>query len=363
MPKMTKPDSRYYLAITALALFGLIGFLWIRFYDDRSTAKRQDVLLDTVISLEITGRGDVEAAADGAIALIKKLDGDLSMYKENSSVSAINDAAGDHAVRVDPDVYGLIRKSKEIAFMSDGAFDPAIGAITRLWGIGDPERSPSAIPPQPQIDEAMKATGYDLIVLEEPDLVYLSEKRALLDLGAVAKGFVSQEVANYLRSRNIESALIDLGGNVQLIGGRPDGKPWRIGIQDPRKKRGEAICSLALSDTAAITAGGYERFAEIEGERYVHIFDPDTGYPVKNNLASVTVISPSGTEGDALSTALMVEGMGQGALDMLALFPGTEAIFISREQDGVPEIWATKGLEGRISSVDPAVTVQYLEAP
>lgn len=357
-------DAKFYLTIAALAIVGLVGMVLIRFYDDRTTVKRQDVLLDTVVSLEITGKEDVQGAADGAIALIGSLDDALSMYKGSSAISAINEAAGRHAVKVEPDIFGLLQTAKDVASLSDGAFDPTIGSITKLWGIGARMRSLDAVPQKAKIDSALQAVGFKGIELSEPDEVYLSRKGVMLDLGAIAKGYASQRVADFLRSHNIESALIDLGGNVQLIGGRPNGEPWRIGIQDPRKKRGEAICALELRDTSAITAGVYERFAEIDGERYTHIFDPRTGYPVRNDFSSVTVVSMNGAEGDALSTALMVMGPQQldRALDLLALFPGVEAVFITHGSDGVPKIRATGGLKGRITSLDPSVSLSFLES-
>ena len=357
-------DSKFYVIIAVLALIGLTGMVLIRFYDDRTTVKRQDVLLDTVISIEITGKGDVQGAADGAISLIGSLDDALSMYKEDSAISAVNGAAGEHAVKVEPDIFALIQTAKDIASLSDGAFDPTIGSITKLWGIGGATRSLDAVPEKAKIDEALQSVGYRDIELSGPDEVYLSRKGAMLDLGAIAKGYASQKVADFLRSQSIESALIDLGGNVQLIGGRPNGQPWRIGVQDPRKKRGDAICVLELRDTSAITAGTYERFVEIGGERYTHIFDSRTGYPVRNALSSVTVISMNGVEGDALSTALLAMGLERldGARDLLALFPGVEAVFISFGSNDVPEIRATSGLKERISSLDPSVSVSFLQS-
>ena len=344
-------------------MIGLIGTVAIRFYDNRSTAKSRDVLLDTVVTLEITGKGDTEAVADGALELIRSLDAQLSMYREGSAVYEINKEAGERPVRVTREVFKLIRAAKEIASLSDGAFDPTIGPITRLWGISGSNRSMDALPGKAAIEEALMFVGFDKIIQTEPDVVYLLQKGAALDLGAIAKGYVSQRVADYLRSRGVESALIDLGGNVQLVGSRPNGKPWRIGIQDPRKERGEALCALELSDTSAITAGRYERFAEFGGERYAHIFDPRTGYPIRSALSSVTVVAADGTEGDALSTALMVMGPGPDALELLSLFPGSEAVFISEGRGGVPDVLATRGLEGKITSLDSSVRVNFMESP
>lgn len=357
-------ESKFYLAIALLAFFGLCGIVFIRFYDGRTTAKREGVLLDTVVSVEATGKGDTKGALDGAFALIKTLDETFSMYNPGSAVSRINDAAGDHPVKVDQDVLDAVQAAKDVASLSDGAFDPTIGPVTKLWGIGDSTRSLDAVPERATIDRALALVGYRKIELNDSNgTIYLSARGAMLDLGAIAKGFVSQKVAEYLRSEGIESALIDLGGNVQLIGGRPNGEPWRIGIQNPDGKRGEAICAIELRDTAAITAGTYERFVDIGGERYTHIFDPRTGYPVKNNLASVTVVCSNGAEGDALSTALMVIGpdrMGS-VRELLSLFPEAEAVFVTRVASGALEVRATKGLEGRVKSLDPSLVVKFIE--
>lgn len=354
-------DTKFHLTLGALAIFGLIGAVVIQMTGGSKTVKRQDVLMDTVVSLEITTRGDAKKAADESMSLIRQLDGELSMYKPESAISKINAAAGKAPVKVDARVFELIGMAKDMAAFSDGAFDPTIGPVTDLWGIGDPKAGIERVPSEAEIDEAKALVGFEKIRLTEPDTVYLETAGAKLDLGGIAKGHISDMAADFLMSSGVGSALIDLGGNLKMIGMRPDGKPWRIGIQDPRGERKEALCVLELSDTSAVTAGTYERYATLGDRRYPHIFDPRSGQPVSERALSATVISPNAAEGDALSTALIVawnERLGN-AFDILSLFPGVDALIVL---DGEPlELIATESLRGRLTQLRPEISVSYVK--
>jgi thiamine biosynthesis lipoprotein len=188
---------------------------------------------------------------------------------------------------------------------------------------------------------------YDRLRLKAPDTVFL-DMEGRIDLGAIAKGCVSGMVRDYFHEEGVTSALIDLGGNVVAMGGRPErGKrerqPWNIGIQDPGKTRRTPVCVLTLYEGSVITAGIYERYWEAGGRRYTHIFDPATGRPLEGPLKSVTIVSDDPAQGDALSTAFMVMGE-ERSLELLRVIPGCDAIFISDDGSGGQRILATSGL-------------------
>ena len=159
-----------------------------------------------------------------------------------------------------------------------------------------------------------------------------------LDLGSIAKGYAGEKAADLLRERGVTTALLNMGGNVQAVGAKTDGSPWRIGIQDPNGDHGAYLGVLQLIDQAAITSGGYERYFEQDGMTYWHIMDPHTGAPARSGLTSVTIVGDKGGLCDGLSTSLFVLGREQ-AMDYWRTYGGFEAILVEDR-----EVWITGGL-------------------
>jgi thiamine biosynthesis lipoprotein len=238
-----------------------------------------------------------------------------------------------------------VSASVAISRLTGGAFDPTIGPVTALWRIGDAQNPRLRLPDDGEIEAALSLVGADMVTVSPDDRVYLAKAGMKIDLGGIAKGFVSAEIGDFLTASGIGSALIDLGGNVVAVGNRPNGTPWRIGIQHPYRPRGEPICSIEVSGVSVITAGVYERYVEIDGKRYPHIFDPRTGRPVEGDLLSATVVSDDPTTADALSTAFMAMGL-EKSKELLESLPGTEAVFVSRGTGEEPELYATAGIKG-----------------
>ena len=172
-----------------------------------------------------------------------------------------------------------------------------------------------------------------------------------IDLGSVAKGYAGQLVAQMLRDNGVQSALLDLGGNVQTVGSKPDGSPWKIGIKDPQGE--EVMMVLYIKDQAVVTSGGYERYFEQDGQTYWHIMDPFTGRPADNGLISVTIVGDEGVVCDGLSTALFVMGLEKAA-DLWAQSGDFEAVFVTASG----EVYITEGLRDRF-----ALTEQYADTP
>ena len=281
-------------------------------------AAAQIFAMDTV--MEVAAYGEhAEQAVKYTEKRIEELENRLSRTKAYSLVSGLN---RDGSIRhLTYDYWNLIARAKEYRDATNGAFDITIAPVMDAWGFtGDSFR----VPEQSELDTLLKKVNSDAIqMLGSPsDSVTLGEGQAI-DLGGIAKGYTSDLVEQTFRANGIESGKISLGGNVFVLGGKPDGSDWRVGIKDPRNESGLAAI-LSLRDAYAITSGGYERYFEENGKTYHHIIDPSTGYPADSGLLSVTVVAAdngpdwagagNGAMCDAFSTALFVMGEEQ-ALD------------------------------------------------
>jgi thiamine biosynthesis lipoprotein len=298
-----------------------------------------EFVLDTVCSVNLYegGKKDNYSAVFSRIRMIDSL---MSAYRSDSDVGRINAAAGAEAVKVSSETIAILTKAIRYAELSGGAFDPTIGPLVKLWGIGsEGER----IPEPEEIAGALDLVDWkDLIVDKEEGTAFLRRNGQALDLGAIAKGFAADEARAAASSRRVKRALIDLGGNILTLGMRrkklgsargPSGTennfiPWRIGIQDPRDDRGYYLGILEVSGTKSIvTSGVYERYFEKNGRRYHHILSSETGCPVENGILSVSVITEYSVDADALATTLFALGY-EKSLDLLRALPGIEALFV-----------------------------------
>jgi len=226
-----------------------------------------------------------------------------------------------------------------MAKQTDGALDPTIYPVLTAWGFTTGERQ---VPAQEQLDELLPLVDHENVLISD-GAVTLPAGMAL-DLGAVTKGYTGDRVAELLRQRGIRSALISLGGNVQVVGGKPDGTSWRVGVRDPFSEGNLGV--LSLRDEAAVTSGGYQNyFYGEDGRVYWHILDPKTGCPARSGLASVTVVASRGALCDALSTVLFVMGLEDG-LDYWRASRAFEAVFVTEEW----QIYLTSGLADRFAA-------------
>lgn len=300
--------------------------------------KETQFLMDTVI--EITAYGpQAEAGVKEAFAEFRRLHDLTNNFDENSEVSKISQQAGQSKVAVDPELFEIIKISNELSAKLDNVFDITIGPLTELWSVG---HKGEFVPTQQEIDTARALVNYKLAQLDEADhTVFLPKAGMKLDLGGIAKGYAVDRAIDILKSKGITSALINAGGDVRVIGNRPDKGPWRIGVQDPRNSEG-MIGALSLSDWDNMeTSGDYQRFFIKDGERYSHILDPRTGRQPQS-IASVTIIGGNSGIDDVLSTALFIVGVQRG-MELLRGFPGTDAVFVTKEG----QIIITPGLEGK----------------
>ena len=268
-------------------------------------ASLQFFSMDTVMSITAYGEQS-QAGVQAAREAVNRLDGLLSRTDPDSQISRLNAHAGDGtAVEVESDVAELLSFAQSVSQLLPGDFDITIAPVMDAWGFTTEERH---VPTEQALSAALALVDSSQLEVDgAASTARLLQAGMEVDLGAVAKGFAAGEAEEALREAGVERATIDLGGNVTVIGTRPDGDPWRVAVKDPRNTDGY-LCILELEDVTLSTSGGYERYFEEDGVRYHHIIDPKTGYPADSGLLSVTVVTANHVLADALSTALFVAG-------------------------------------------------------
>ena len=293
--------------------------------------------MDTVMLISLVDGTEEDLTA--AVQRVNALDAMLSRTREDSALSKVNAAAGSGTLTFVPDeLYEVVSDSLALAERTGGAFHPAIGPLTDLWGFSSDD---PAVPSDDAISSTLPKTDWHAISLTQtPDGsgILLQQAGMSLDLGGIGKGYAAHQLVQLLQQRGVTSALLSLGGNITAMGTKKDGSSWSVAVQDPQQENAY-LCIFPLQDQTASTSGSYERFFEENGIRYSHILDPDTGYPVTNDLLSVTVVCSDPVAADALSTALFVMGEEQ-ALEFWRTSDDFECILVAK--DGTISI--TEGL-------------------
>lgn len=300
---------------------------------NRLTQREAYGIMDTEIVIKAYGR-KASSGIDKALAEIARLDGMLSSFNPDSEVSEVNRQAGVKPVKVSPETLAVVDRALYFASISGGAFDPTIFPVMRLWGFGGPEYR---VPSRAEIEQALALVDYRNVQLDKQEsAVFLVQKGMAIDLGAIAKGYAVDCMAEVLRKEGVSSFLINAGGNVYAQGIKPDKTGWTVAVIDPRKPE-DYLGIVKARDISIVSSGDYERFFEVNGVRYHHIMDPGTGYPSRT-CRGTTVLLPSSTDADALSTALFILGPDRSDA-VLSKFPRAGVIYVL--PDG--EI-ATKGI-------------------
>lgn len=279
---------------------------------------RTGFYFDTVIQITLYDTED-DSVLDGCFDLVEKYENLFSATKEGTDVWNINHASGE-PVTVSEETVSLLVKAVDYANRTEGRIDPTIRPVSALWDFGS--EGNAHVPDETEIKEALSHVSYDTIRFgvgpsdETGKSVYntvtLTDPEAAVDLGFIAKGYIADKTKEYLLSQGVESACISLGGNVSVIGEKPDDSPFRIGIQEPFAPEGTALDTVEVRDTSVVTSGIYERYFYDGDTLYHHVLNTSTGYPVDNELASVTIICESSTKSDALSTACLCLGLEEG---------------------------------------------------
>ena len=298
-----------------------------------SSLKVGRILMGTLVEVNVIGRqNQLKESAEAALTEIKRVE-DLTSFHKESDLNRINNNAGHSPTKVDPELISLIQRSLEISELTGGAFDPTIGALSRLWNFSGPEGP--RLPDESEIKEARKKVNWRKVeIIPDKNEVFLPEEGMALDLGGIAKGYALNRAEEILKAKGVMAALLNAGGDIMAFGGKGDGTPWKIGIQDPGDKgRIEAVVNIETS--AVFTSGDYERVLEKDGKQYHHILDPSTGYPA-SGFKSVTIVAPDGFRADGFSAAVFVLGPDKAKL-FLGKHPNISCLMV--DQAGKTEIY------------------------
>lgn len=314
-----------YLSLLAL----LLTSCGIRAQDGAEKVTAAIFAMDTVMDFTIYGSDE---HLDSAKSFISALESELSVTDEGSAIYALNRSG---SATLSEDAADLLGKALEVCKLTNGALDLSIYPIVRAWGFTTGEY---AVPDSETLSELLAKVDYSRITLDNSTRTVTLDDGMEIDLGSVTKGYVGDKITASLRDNGVSSALLNLGGNVQALGTKPDGSKWRVAVQNPLGDG--SIGVLEISDLAVITSGGYERYFEENGETYWHIIDPATGSPARSGLVSVTIIGKSGLLCDGLSTALFVMGLDD-AVQFWRENGGFDMILVS----DVGQVSITTGLE------------------
>lgn len=288
--------------------------------------------MDTYMTITAYGE-NAETALNQAEERVKELEKIWSVTDENSEIYAVNHSDG-AAVAVSNETAELLDYSLRISDLTNGALDCTMYPVLTAWGF---TTSNYNIPTDTELANLLKNTGYEKVKLNGNSIAIPEDMQ--IDLGAVGKGYTGDLIVDILQENGIESALLDLGGNIQTIGTKPDGTDWKLGLRSPFDEG--SFATLEVSDCAVITSGGYERyFVGEDGETYWHILDPETGKPAHSGLISVTIVGKEGRLCDALSTSLFVMGLDK-ATELWKQYDDFEMVLVT--ENG--EIYVTEGVE------------------
>ena len=283
-------------------------------------------------------------AADIVFEIFEDVDEQMSEWKAESPLSAVNAAAGSHPVAVPDDLRAVVRRGVEVGAVTGGAFDITWAA---LWGLWDFQAAGPRLPPDGEIVGRLALVDFRRVLIDDDaGTVFLPQEGMAIGLGGIAKGYALDRSARALRERGIDSFLISAAGQMMLGGMRGD-RPWRVGIRDPRGGLADYFARLELTDTSVASSGDYERYFILDGVRYHHILDPRTGLPARG-LRGATVVCADATLADAVSTALMVLGLEVG-LDLAESLDNVEAVVV--DDNGL--VHTTSGLASRLLDLHP----------
>ena len=303
------------------------------------TVQKTETIMGTQVSITVVAKTEQEgeAAIDAAMAEVRRFDRMMSLYKDDSEITRVNLAAGKGPVEVSPEMIEIVEAARKISELTDGAFDVTVGPLVVLWQMRLKE---GAAPTETEIESIKNRVGYrNIITDKKASTLFLMKPGMIMDLGGCAKGYVADKVAELLKGRGIDNAIVALAGDIRVMGHRPDGSSWRIGVQHPRDSA-KTLTVLELSDKFISTSGDYERYQIVHRKRYHHILDPRTGKP-SEGMESVTLVGERGSDGDPLATALFILGPKQGRKIVKKL--GYEAIFVDDKgrvvmTDGIKKI-------------------------
>ncbi len=290
-----------------------------------------------------------ESAARAAMAAVfaefDRLDALLSVWKPGSDVQRINAASDGAPVRVSADTLAVVRAAQQTSAVTDGKFDITFGALSDVWKFDHDQDN--RIPSDDQIAARLPHVDYQAVRVDEAaQTIALARPGVRIHLGGIGKGYAVDRGIAILRGRGLRDFLIQSGGDLYAAG-QPGDRPWKLGINDPRGAPDESFATIELRDRTLSTSGDYERFFVKDGQRYHHLLDPDTGRPARGSR-SVTIVAPTATEADGLSTGVFILGPDKG-MALVERLPDVEAVIVTADN----RVLISSGLRGRVTVLRP----------
>ncbi len=336
--------------IRRLVIFALCLILVVFFFRmNQSRAKRlfkeTRTSLYTLVAMTVVTSSEDRArkAMREAYGELDRLGRLLNFYAEDSELSAINRNAGMQPVTVSPDTLEIVEAAVYAGRQTEGAFDVTVGPIVKLWDFNE-----KILPDSASVAERLPFVGYQNIVIDAAaSTVFLKKAGAQMDLGGIIKGFAADKAVAVLQKNGIEDGIVAVAGDIKVFGRQPDGRPWRLGVQNPRQQGDNDIllATLALDDKSISTSGDYQRYFIRDGVRYHHLFNPKTGFP-ESLCQSVTVVAPDATLTDPFATGIFIMGPKKGLALLERL--GMDGIIV--DQDGT--VLLTQGLIEQVHLID-----------
>lgn len=325
---------------TMILIAGLAAMLISGCQRNIEPISKSGFMLNTFVTVTIYDKDDPKIL-EGCLELCRSYENIFSKTLKGSEVYKLNHRSSDQqTVTVSDDVKALISEAQIYSERSNGGFDVTIEPLSSLWNFT--AESP-VIPSEKDIKEAVLKVNYKNLKLEGNDLTFLSPDTTI-DFGGVAKGYIADRLKDYLLEQGVKSAIINLGGNVLCVGEKPDGTPFKIGLQKPFADRSETIETLNIKDMSVVSSGVYERHFIKDGVNYHHLLNPRDGYPFQNGLISVTILSDISADGDGMTTACFSLGLDEG-LKLVNSLDGIYGIFITDDYEVYYSDGAEKFLE------------------
>ncbi|UNC90914.1 FAD:protein FMN transferase [Candidatus Contubernalis alkaliaceticus] len=328
--------------LAVIIILAIIAFSIFKIYNQESIQRysKTELLLDTVFEVAVFTEDEAEGnrLLRESFNEVRALEKVLSRFVSDSDVDIINNHAGVEPVEVSSDTLEVIKKGLYFGELSDGGFDVTIAPLMDLWGFGTGEQS---VPSLEEIEQTLPFIDFRKIQVDERrNTVYLADEQMALDLGGIAKGYIVDRIVQFLQSQGVQTAFVNAGGDIRVIGSRIDSTPWRIGIRHPRERDSqEIIAVIPVVNQAVVTSGDYERYFTSDGDKYHHILDPHDGFPA-SGVISVTIVAPDCITADGLSTAVFILGPQKG-LELLERLPEVEGVII----DNQDKLYVSSGLE------------------
>ncbi|MCQ2017040.1 FAD:protein FMN transferase [Clostridium butyricum] len=272
-----------------------------------SFAESSEYIFNTKIYMNISINLEYEKMVlEKASNYMRNLEKKLNFYDENSEISLINRNSGIKFVKVSEDTFNVIKSAKFCSELTNGVFDATIAPLVKKWSVNS--SSPKVLSIE-EVNTVKSLVNYkDILLCEDNKSVMLARKDQEIDLGGIAKGYIADKIIELYKENGIKSGIINLGGNVKVLGKKSDDLMWNIGIIKPEKHANENIAVVSVEDMSVVTSGAYERAFLYNGKMYHHIINPITGYPAETDLKSITVICKDSVHADALSTPLFIMG-------------------------------------------------------